>query len=322
MPDDVPLVSVVLPTHNREVFLREAVDSVRAQTYPAWELIVVDDGSTDGTLPYLDGLGDSRIHVRREAHCGKPGDLRNRGVASARGAYVAFLDSDDRWTPTKLERQVADLRARNRRWGYARHRWIDDTGRSVPAPAGRTWKVCDGWILRDVLALDAWISMPTVVVERAWFQEVGGFDETYPVVSDYEAWVRLARSAATAHIAEPLADVRVHADSLSRRRVLDMHDQLIRLYETLAGDPALRAHRAICRDRAAAVRLALADQCRPAGLTRRALAAVGGVVRSRPLWPRTWTVLVKTLAYPLVPRGLLAAYHRARAPRAARSPSR
>jgi len=315
-------VSVVLPTYNREALLRAAVESVRAQTYPAWEAIIVDDGSTDGTPAYLAALNDPRIRVLRQAHGGKPGDLRNRGVASARGTYVAFLDSDDTWVPAKLARQIADLRQRDRRWGYARHVWIDADGHEVPPPVNRTWKACDGWILRDVLAVDAWISMPTVVVERAWFQALGGFDETYPVVSDYEAWVRLARAAAAAHIAEPLAAVRVHPESLSRHRAADMHVQLIRIYETLAADPALRAHHTLCRDRAATVRLALADLHRPAGRTGTALAAAGRALRTRPWWPRAWMVLAKTLAYPLVPRRLLAAYHRLRsaAPRGRQSP--
>jgi glycosyltransferase involved in cell wall biosynthesis len=308
----MPLVSVVLPTYNREAYLRQAVESVRAQTYPAWELIVIDDGSTDGTLPYLSALGDPRVHVLREAHCGKPGDLRNRGLAIAAGTYAAFLDSDDVWVSTKLERQVEDLLRRDRRWGYARHGWIDEEGRPLPTPAGRHWKACDGWILRDVLAIDAWISMPTVVVERSWFQALGGFDETYPVVSDYQAWIRLASAAEAAHIAEPLASVRVHANSLSRHRVLDMHDQLIRLYDALAADPTFREHWTLCGDRSVAVRVALADHCRPARQFRRAFRAVGGALRLRPRERRAWAALAKTLAYPVVPRPLLAAYHRLR----------
>jgi glycosyltransferase involved in cell wall biosynthesis len=144
MPGVPPLVSVILPTYNRAAFLREAIDSVLAQTWQRWELIVVDDGSTDGTRPYLATLADPRIHVLELAHDGNRARLRNRGMTRARGEYLAFLDSDDFWIPTKLERQVTDLIARHRRWGYAHYRHVDDAGASLPIPRANEWTACDG----------------------------------------------------------------------------------------------------------------------------------------------------------------------------------
>jgi glycosyltransferase involved in cell wall biosynthesis len=92
MTDERPLVSIILPTYDREQYLREAVASVFAQTYTHWEMIIVDDGSTDGTSAYLAGLADPRVRVVRGTHVGEPGALRNRGIALSRGRYVAFLD--------------------------------------------------------------------------------------------------------------------------------------------------------------------------------------------------------------------------------------
>src|SRR5262245_1051561 len=94
-----PLISVVLPTYDRESYLREAVNSVVAQTYDDWEMVIVDDGSTDGTRAYLETLTDPRIRVVLREHCGNPALLRNLGVRISRAAYIAFLDSDDTWMP-------------------------------------------------------------------------------------------------------------------------------------------------------------------------------------------------------------------------------
>jgi glycosyltransferase involved in cell wall biosynthesis len=92
-----PLVSVVIPTFNRERYLRDAVASVLAQTYDRWELVIVDDGSTDGTRGYLETLGDGRIRPILGPRGGNPAAPRNLGARTARGAYLAFLDSDDLW---------------------------------------------------------------------------------------------------------------------------------------------------------------------------------------------------------------------------------
>src|SRR2546421_610268 len=102
-------VSVILPTYDRLPLLREAVESVRAQTWADWELVVIDDGSTDGTAEYLTELAsvDPRVRVLRRPHRGNPARLRNEAVAASTGEYVAFQDSDDVWEPEKLARQLA-----------------------------------------------------------------------------------------------------------------------------------------------------------------------------------------------------------------------
>ena len=106
-----PLVSIVVPTYNRLAYLRQAVQSVFDQTYRQWELIVVDDGSTDGTAAYVASLG-GRVRALTLPRRGGAARARNAGVGAARGAYVAFLDSDDLWLPEKLAIQMAGLRER------------------------------------------------------------------------------------------------------------------------------------------------------------------------------------------------------------------
>ena len=124
-----PAVTVVIPTFNRLALLRQAVDSIKAQTFHDWELLVVDDGSTDQTVEYLQAEQDQRIDLIRSAHCGNVGAVRNLGVSHARGRFVAFLDSDDLWKPTKLERQITALRSRGAQWSYTGYEIVDESGR-------------------------------------------------------------------------------------------------------------------------------------------------------------------------------------------------
>src|ERR1700742_4409771 len=102
-----PAVSIILPTYNRLRFLPEAVQSVLGQTTADWELIVVDDGSTDESVTWLESLRDPRISILRTRHTGNRSALRNLGVARTSGPWIAFIDSDDRWHPEKLRRQLA-----------------------------------------------------------------------------------------------------------------------------------------------------------------------------------------------------------------------
>src|SRR3990170_289823 len=140
-----PLVSVVLPTYNRSALLREAADSVRRQTYQHWELIVIDDGSSDDTLTTLGRFDDPRLRLIRLEHTGNPARVRNAGLAVSLGEYVAFLDDDDLWPPDKLKMQLAGLVRTGCRWGYTAFRRIDATTQTISNTGVQPWRAYRGW---------------------------------------------------------------------------------------------------------------------------------------------------------------------------------
>ena len=146
------IVSVVLPTFNRLRFLQPAIESVYAQTFADWELIIADDGSDLETRQYLQSLAqDPRVMVVWLAHTGKPSMVRNAALLRAAGEYVAFLDSDDLWATRKLERQIETLRARvNCRWSYTAFLQVDGSGNPLPEEAQRPWVPYEGDIFEQV----------------------------------------------------------------------------------------------------------------------------------------------------------------------------
>src|SRR5215469_1268994 len=129
-PPSTAMVSVVLPSFNRLRFLRPAIESVYAQTFNDWELIIVDDGSALETRQYLESLANEpRVTVVWLEHTGRPSMVRNAALRRTAGQWVAFMDSDDLWAPRKLERQIATLRARpNCLWSYTAFLRIDANG--------------------------------------------------------------------------------------------------------------------------------------------------------------------------------------------------
>lgn len=215
-----PLVTVVIPTWNRLPLLRHAVASVAAQAYPAWELVVVDDGSADGTAAWVRSLGDPRIRVVEHPRCGHIGRLRNAGVKAGAGALVAFLDSDDAWLPGKLEAQVAAMRAAGARWCYGRYEVMDDEGRPAPRRAGE-FRALSGPIARELAADRADVFIGTLVVERALLDAAGGFSEDPRVQrrGDWELHLRLALRADVLALDQPLARVRDHGERTTARAV-------------------------------------------------------------------------------------------------------
>ena len=201
-----------MPTFNRLEFLEPAIASVFAQTFEDWELIIVDDGSSEPTCAYLRALQDQpRVHVIFIQHTGMPSAVSNLAIREARGEYVAFLDSDDVWLPKKLERQIASLRGHpERRWSYTKFALIDALGNCLDTRRTRDWPTPTGWILERLLQEETVIAQPTVVVSRRLLSELGAFDEELVMCYDDELWFRLAAHSEIDGVDEPLTLVRRH----------------------------------------------------------------------------------------------------------------
>lgn len=212
-------VSVIVPTFNREQYLKQALDSVLAQTYPGYELIVVDDGSDDGTPALLASYGEA-IQVIRQPNRGVSA-ARNAGIRSATGRLVALLDSDDYWLPTKLEQQVAHFQSNaNTRICQTQEIWIRNGVRVNPKKRHQKFT---GMIFEKTLPL-CLVSPSAVMLRRSLFDEVGYFDESLPACEDYDLWLRITWKYPVHLIETPLVVKRGgHADQLSRMAELDQY---------------------------------------------------------------------------------------------------
>lgn len=215
-PKAEPAVSVVIPAHNAAWCIRRAVDSVLAQTFRDFELIVVDDGSTDDTAATLHAYGD-RLRVVAQANGGMS-SARNAGIRTARGRYLAFLDADDRWLPDKLARQVALMTSQPELAFCAATATLEDPdGNTVGAWAcnrqGRA-------TVADVFASHATIAggASSVLARRELVRALGGFDETLFGAEDTDLWIRLAALGPFGCIEEPLVVVLKRPGSVSRNR--------------------------------------------------------------------------------------------------------
>jgi glycosyltransferase involved in cell wall biosynthesis len=207
-----PAVSIIMPTFNRLEFLKPAIASVFAQSFDAWELIIADDGSSEPTRSFLKSLQhDARVHVISMPHTGKPSIVSNVAIRAARGEYVAFLDSDDVWLPTKLETQIASLRRHPERgWSYTKFALIDSAGNRTDPTRTRNWPMLTGWVLEKLLKEETVIAQPSVIVSRRLLTQLGAFDEELVMCYDDELWFRLAAHSEIDGVDEPLTLVRRH----------------------------------------------------------------------------------------------------------------
>ena len=235
----MPRVSVVIPTFNCERFIGRTVGSALRQTYRDFEIIVVDDGSTDGTQAVLAEYGQA-LHYIKQANQGASA-ARNAALSRATGEYIAYLDADDLWHPEKLARQVEYLDA-NPSCGFVHTevavideqdsvlyaRFNQETGRTVP----------QGKCLRDILQRSH-IQTLTVLERRSAFDRAGKFDLRLPVAQDYLHWIQVAlQGYEVGYLPEPLGQYRWRAGSLmsSQRRLLG---DFTKIYEMLLADHRL-----------------------------------------------------------------------------------
>ena len=209
-----PTVSIVLPVFNRLRYLRTALDSVFEQSFQDWELLIADDGSDVETRDHLRTLQDGhRIKVLWLAHTGNPSAVRNAALRDATGDYIAFLDSDDVWTPGKLQTQIARLHSTGAfKWSYTGFSLVDDSGNAITRPRMQRSGPFVGSTLDRLVREEALIVTPSVVVRRDLIELAGGYNEELLACEDYELWMRLASHAEADFIDEPLVLVRRHAE--------------------------------------------------------------------------------------------------------------
>jgi len=285
-----PVVSIVLPTYNRLPLLRETVASVLAQTLKDWELLVVDDGSTDDTVAWLESLDDGRVAVLRESHTANRSRLRNLGVARSRAPWIAFLDSDDLWLPEKLAVQLERLSAHPTcRWSCTGVRFVDGEGNPITQRAGPPYRAQSGWLLERLLTFTAAATMTTLIVHRSLFDEVGGFDESFLFREDYEFELRLAARSEIHALEETLTVVRHHEARTSRSKpVAELHrasEMVFRKVESGTTDARIRA---ICRRQRAAQLVSRARALSGDGEHRQAFASAGRAIWHAPFAAETW----------------------------------
>jgi len=248
-------VSVIIPSYNSAALLEEALASVAAQTYPHRELevLVIDDGSSDDTADRVAAFAERESIATRyvyQRNAG-PAAARNRGLRLAKGSVIAFLDADDRWEPTKLERQVPLIDGRVA-LVYCDSSFCDAHGRPI-ADYVRRVQLHRGDILLPLFC-NHFLMTPAVILDRAAAMAVGFFDESLPVGEDYEYFLRFAQRYEADYVAEKLFVRSVRPGSLSRRDyALDARVDLA----TLIG--FARAHRDFARRHRSAVNRRIAE---------------------------------------------------------------
>lgn len=205
-------VTVVVPTHNRRQLVAQAIHSILHQKGVSLELVVVDDGSTDGTGTWLDGIAtaDSRIKVVHHERPRFISSARNAGIAKASGRWVAFCDDDDLWAPDKLSSQLAALRACSARWGCAGVVVVDERLEIVGHH-----NVKGGEILSRLLEVNTIPTGSSVIAELSLIREIGGFDPVLRGSEDWDVWIKLGQHSPLAAVDRPLIAYRLGAQSLS-----------------------------------------------------------------------------------------------------------
>lgn len=208
------MISVVLPTFNREVYLSRAIESVLTQTYRDFELIIIDDGSTDKTRSLVESYQDERMSYLYQENQGIS-LARNLGIEKAKGEWVAFLDSDDEWLPKKLEKQ--NYFSQNHSHIQIIHGdeiWIRNGVRVNPM---KKHQKSGGWIFEKCLKL-CLISPSAVMIKKELFSKVGVFDPEMTVCEDYDLWLRITSKFEVGYIDDLLLKkYGGHDDQLSRK---------------------------------------------------------------------------------------------------------
>lgn len=215
MTNKNPLISIITPTYNRSDYLPEAIDSVLCQTYNNFELIIVDDGSTDGTKSLVEAyLSDKRIKYFYQCNQGQS-VARNKGIYESSGDFICFLDSDNAWFPNKLVRSLKEFRSfPDADIVYGNNILIDENSVEIGIS---TMKRYSGRITHHLLK-DNFVSMNTTMTRKKCFDEMGLFNESDRIAEDYELWLRFSTKFEFRYISELLGYYRIMDDQISSNK--------------------------------------------------------------------------------------------------------
>lgn len=223
-------VSIIVPVYNAEKYIRETIDCVKAQTYENWELVLVEDGSTDESLCILETVErqDGRIHVIRQEN-GGAAKARNHGLSKAAGRFVAYLDADDLWSPDKLEKQLAFMAKKEAAFSFTGYEFADEKGKGT----GKIVRVPEELCYKEVLK-NTTIFTSTVIFDTKRLAKEKLF---MPMIKseDTALWFKILREGVTAYgLNENLVRYRRPAKSLSSNK-LEAVRRIWRLYRKAEG---------------------------------------------------------------------------------------
>ncbi|MCL2365085.1 MAG: glycosyltransferase family 2 protein [Defluviitaleaceae bacterium] len=217
---DTPLVSIIMPAHNAAATIRESIDSVLAQTYPHWELIIVNDASRDTTLQIIQSYAaqNENLHIYTNTTNQGASETRNIAIRQAQGEYLAFLDSDDLWHPEKLAQQINFMQENNATLSFTATAYLAATGE----PSPYTLTVPKIFTLQQLLRSNL-MSHSSVIIQRTQMLP-------YPkgfLHEDYAVWLQILKKIGHAHgLNQPLLTYRLQAQSKSAKRI----DSAIMIY--------------------------------------------------------------------------------------------
>lgn len=214
------MVSVIVPTYNREKQIERALRSIFRQTYKNYEIIVIDDGSTDQTQEIVSRMKDARIQYIRSEHNQGAAHARNVGIQASKYDYIAFLDSDDEWHPDKLEKQMRKILTASREVGmiYCRMHGAQEGGHEqyYMPPYECLSESLKGDMFRFLLWRNL-IGTPTMLIRRECLESTGRFKESLPCLEDYELVLRIAEEWKIDFIDDVLVEVHRTPNSLTSK---------------------------------------------------------------------------------------------------------
>ncbi len=223
------MVSIVMPSYNTGKYIKQSIESVLSQTYAKWELIIVDDGSTDNTHDVLKEFKDERIRVFVNSKNSGAAVSRNKAIYEAKGEWVAFLDSDDLWTDDKLEKQIKFMKENQYSFSCAYSTYVDEESKSL-----NKLDTCPKRITRKDMLMYNWIACLTAVyhVPTVGLVQI----ENIPKRNDYAMWLQITRKVDCVCIPEVLGIYRVRKNSVSHtsaKKLIEAHYQMFRVCEKM-----------------------------------------------------------------------------------------